>query len=36
MKKITYNNIGIDVYKHVCNNGLRVYLLPFKNKKNYD
>ena len=28
MKKITYHNIGINVYKHTCKNGLDVYLVP--------
>ena len=35
MKKITYSNIGVDVYKHVCKNGLRVYLIPNKHVKSF-
>ena len=35
MKKITYNNIGISVYKHTCKNGLDVYLVPDKNVRSF-
>ena len=35
MKKVTYDNIGIDVYKHICKNGLRVYLIPNNNVKSF-
>ena len=35
MKKITYNNIGIDVYKHTCKNGLDVYLVPDKKFRSF-
>ncbi len=35
MKKITYNNIGIDVYKHTCKNGLDVYLVPDKRVRSF-
>ncbi len=35
MKKITYNNIGIDVYKHTCKNGLDVYLVPDKRFRSF-
>ena len=35
MKKITYDNIGINVYKHTCKNGLEVYLVPNKNVKSF-
>lgn len=35
MKKITYENIGINVYKHICDNGLEVYLVPNKNVRSF-
>ena len=35
MKKLSYKNIGINIYKHVCKNGLEVYLVPNKNVRSF-
>lgn len=35
MKKYTYKNIGVDVYKHTCKNGLEVYMSPNKRVKSF-
>ncbi len=35
MKMFEYKNIGIKIYKHVCKNGLEVYLAPNKNIKSF-
>ncbi len=35
MKKINYNNLDQDIYYFTLKNGFRVYLIPFKDKKNY-
>ena len=35
MKKLTYKNLGINIYKHICKNGLEVYLLPNKNFRSF-
>lgn len=35
MKKITYDGIGINLYKHTCKNGLDVYLVPNKNVRSF-
>ena len=35
MKKINFNNLDQELYYFTLKNGLRVYLVPFLNKKNY-
>ena len=35
MKKTNFNNLDQDIYNFTLENGLRVYLIPFKEKKNY-
>ena len=35
MKKNSFKNLEQDLYTFTTKNGLRVYLIPFKNKKNY-
>ena len=35
MKKYKYKNLEFDVYKHVCKNGLEVYLSPNKHVKSF-
>ena len=35
MKKINLKNIDMTLYTEVLSNGLEIYMLPYKNKKNY-
>ena len=35
MEKINLQNLDFDIYKEVLPNGLKVYMAPYKNKKNY-
>ena len=35
MKKNNFKNLNQDIYMFTLKNGLKVYLIPFKNKKNY-
>ena len=35
MDKTNFNNLDQDMYSFTLENGLRVYLIPFKDKKNY-
>ena len=35
MKKINYNNLNQDIYYFTLKNGLKVYLIPFKDKNNF-
>lgn len=35
MQKVNFNNLDQDMYYFTLKNGLRVYLTPFKDKKNY-
>ncbi|MBQ8473017.1 MAG: insulinase family protein [Bacilli bacterium] len=35
MEKTNFNNLDQDMYSFTLENGLRVYLIPFKDKKNY-
>ena len=34
MKKISLNKLDLDVYEETLENGLRIFVLPFKNSKN--
>lgn len=35
MKKINLKNIDMTLYTEILSNGLEIYMLPYKNKKNY-
>ena len=35
MHKVNFNNLDQDLYSFTLKNNLKVYLMPFKDKKNY-
>ena len=35
MHKVNFNNLNQDLYSFTLKNNLKVYLMPFKDKKNY-
>ena len=35
MKKYILNNLDVNVFEHICKNGLRVYLIPRKDIRSF-